>query len=40
MNLHIQQILDILRQNGYDTTASTIFTAKNKIMGRGPTRRK
>ena len=39
-NLHeltAPQILDILRQNGYDTTESTIFTAKNKIMGRGPT---
>ena len=31
------EMLDILRQNGYDTTLSTIFTAKNKIMGRGPT---
>ena len=39
-NLHeltTPQMLDILRQNGYDTTLSTIFTAKNKIMGRGPT---
>ena len=30
-------MLDILRQNGHDTTLSTIFTAKNKIMERGPT---
>ena len=39
-NLHElthQQILDVLRQGGYNTTASTIFTAKNKIMQRGPT---
>lgn len=39
-NLHElthEQILDVLRQGGYNTTASTIFTAKNKIMQRGPT---
>lgn len=39
-NLHElthQQILDVLRQGGYNTTASTIFTAKNTIMQRGPT---
>ena len=39
-NLHEltgQQILDVLRQSGYNTTASTIFTAKNTIMQRGPT---
>jgi hypothetical protein len=39
-NLHElthQQILDALRQSGYNTTASTIFTAKNTIMQRGPT---
>lgn len=40
-NLHElthQQILDTLLQSGYNTTASTIYTAKNKIMQRGPTK--
>lgn len=40
-NLHElthQQILDALLQSGYNTTASTVYTAKNKIMQRGPTK--